>query len=119
MSSTWSGPIDHAVDGAPLDLGLLELLDLGRRSPWPARRPVAAPDGHRRPLEVLREPVQPHLGEDPAGQRVLQRPDLDRLLPQVAAELVLGDGVQPLEVEDQERPAAVQVATGADPSSFL
>ena len=44
---------DHdAVDGAALDLGLLELLDLGRRSPWPARprrrrprRPRSGPPG--------------------------------------------------------------------------
>ena len=38
-----------------------------------------------------------------------EHPQPDRLLAQVAAEAVLGDGVQIFEVEDQERPAAVQV----------
>ena len=77
---------DHPVDGPPLDLGLLELLDLGRRSPWPARRrpspPQTATEGPSRNCD---EAPHPHVGEDPPGQRVLQRPQPDRLLAQVAA----------------------------------
>ena len=100
---------DHAVDRPPLDLGLLEGLDLGRDLLGQLGDALAAPGDRRGPFEVLREPVHAHVGEDPAGQRVLQHPQPDRLLPQVAAELVLGDGVQVLQVQDQQRPAAVEV----------
>ena len=109
MSSTWSGPMTTPSTAPPLISGFLSFLTWVGDLLGQLGDAVAAPDGHRRALEELRQPAHAHVGEDPAGQRVLQRPDPDRLLAQVAAELVLGDRVQPLEVEDQDRPAAVEV----------
>ena len=109
MSSTCVGPMTTPSTAPPLISGFLSFLTWRGDLLGQLGDAVAAPDGHDRALQELRQAVHAHLGEDPAGQRVLQRPDLDRLLAQVAPELVLGDRVQPLEVEDQDRPAPVEV----------
>ena len=109
MSSTCSGPTTTPSTAPPLISGFLRVLtwaEISLASSAIPSPPQAIAEG---PFEVLREPVHPHVGEDAAGQRVLQHPQPDRLLAQVAAEPVLGDGVQVLEVQDQERPAAVEV----------
>ena len=102
------GADHHAVDRAALDLGLLELLDLGARSPWPARP---------RPSPPQTATLGPSRNCEP-GRRSPSRSKTRRasvfftariwifFLRRSQPELVLGDRVQPLEVEDQHRRGA-------------
>ena len=91
MSSTCSGPTTTPSTAPPLIAGFLRVLTWVEISLASSAMPSPPHASRRGPLEVLRQPVHPHVGEDAAGQRVLQHPQPDRLLPQVAAEAVLGD----------------------------
>src|SRR5262249_35463389 len=122
MSSTCAGPMTTPSTAPPLISGFLRVLTCLEISlassatpspPQPAtHRPATSrppPSRSQRPARLRQQSLHPHQGKAPPGQRILQGPDLDRLLPQVAAQLVLGDRVQPLQVDDQHRPAPVQV----------
>ena len=75
MSSTWSGPMITPSTAPPLISGFLSFLTWSEISLASSATPVAAPDGHARaPRGTGRQAAHAQLGEDPAGQRVLQRP---------------------------------------------